>query len=286
MLASTVLLAFAMSANSAAALPPVQDSWEPGNKMLKAFKTCIDYAVENRKILKQVTLDPEVCLLGTVLDPKASASYTRTLRSGELYTFISAADDAESPMSIEVTNSDGDVVAKTDESSAVGYAYIQVENTGEYTIKVTADKESGDANLVALTIQSTVYKQNSQITAEDTLKPFRAINKRVAQALADTGKELRFRQGDSQWCLIGGVPAGSTAVKIPEVQLGDTGGFFIGAANNTNNITLLVKKGEDVTGEETAKTTLVGATESGAFSAEMFNKGAARSVCVLAVVVE
>ncbi len=254
--------------------------------MMNAFKACLDYAVENRKILKQVTLDPEVCLLGTMLDPKASASYTRTLRSGELYTFISSADDVESPMSIEVTNSDGEVVAKTDESSAVGYAYIQVENTGEYTIKVTADKESGDPNLVALTIQSTVYKQVSKITVDETLKPLKAINKRVAQALSDTGKSLRFRQGDSQWCLIGGVPAGSVAVRIPEVQLGDTGGFFIGGANNTNNISLVVKKGDDVTGEETAKTTLVGATESGAYSAEIFNKGAARSVCVLAVVVE
>lgn len=286
MLASTVLLAFALSANSTAPIAPIQDSWEPGTKMVQAFKTCLDYAVENRKILKQVTLDPEVCLLGTVLDPKASASYTRTLRSGELYTFISAADDAESPMSIEVTNSNGDVVAKTDESSSVGYAYIQVEDTGEYTIKVTADKESGSANIVALTIQSTVYKQVSRITVEETLKPLRAINKRVGQALGDTGKDLRFRQGDSQWCLIGGVPAGSTAVKIPEVQLGDTGGFFIGGANNTNNITLVVKKGEDVTGEETSKTTFVGAANSGSYSAEIFNKGAARAVCVLAVVVE
>jgi hypothetical protein len=286
MLVSSVLLAFAMSANAAAPLPPVQDSWEPGTKMMSAFKTCLDYAVENRKILKQVTLDPEVCVLGTMLDPKASASYTRTLRSGEFYTFITAADDAESPMSIEVTNSDGEVVAKTDESSAVGYTYIQVDNTGEYTIKVTADKESGDANLVALTIQSTVYKQVSQITVEQTLRPFKAINTRVAQALGDTGKNLRFRQGDSQWCLIGGVPAGSTSVRIPEVQLGDTGGFFIGGGNNTNNINLVVKKGDDVTGEETSKTAFVGAGESGTYSAEIFNKGAARAVCVLAVVVE
>lgn len=284
MFVSSVLLTFAMSSNLAAL--PHQATWEPGEKMLKAFKTCIDYAVENRKVLKQVTLDPEVCLLGTMLDPKASASYTRTLRSGELYTFISSADDAESPMSIEVTNSSGDVVAKTDESSAVGYAYIQVEDTGDYTIKVTADKESGEPNLVALTIQSTVYKQNSTITAAQTLQPFRNINKRVAQALADTGKNLRFRQGDSQWCLIGGVPAGSVSVRIPEVQLGDTGGFFIGGCHTTNNISLVVKKGDDVLGEETAKTSLVGATESGSYSAEIFNKGAARSVCVLAVVVE
>lgn len=258
--------------------------------MVRAFTTALAGASENRKQLRKVTMDPENCMLGAMLDPKTSVSYTKSLRGGEFYSFITASDDADSFMSIEVTNSAGEVVAKDDDPGAIGLAYLEVADTADYTIKVTLEKESGDARFVALATQSTIgLKGNVGLgtyTTNDYLTMLKNLNKKATEAVNGTGKSLRFRQGDNQWCLVGGLPSSTSAIRIANIELGDTGGFFIGAVHNKNQVNLVVKKGDEAFAEDTAASPLVAAMESGNYTAEIFNKGGTRCITALATIVE
>jgi hypothetical protein len=59
-----------------------------------------------------------------------------------------------------------------------------------------------------------------------------------------------------------------------------------GGVNNTNTISLVVKEGDDVVGEEATTSPMVQIGKSGQFSAELFNKGRARAINVLATAVD
>jgi len=196
--------------------------------MTKAVERVMGTVTRIAKI-SEFGYDDGVCVLGSLLRPKATASFTKFLKGGTEYYILGGGDDNVTDLDIYITDENGKQIIKDDDVDAAPKVHFRAPKDGKYSIKLELFAAKQPGFCVAAVLKKggyTVPTKNLSTATENFLSLAKGIEPKKTVG-------FNFHEKDSVWCLFGSILDEDKSTTI-NIRSGAGDRAFIAAADSTS----------------------------------------------------